>query len=131
MSKEEVKQLLADHLRGKQGLKGVELASQAAHILGKESFHEVIEELIVEGKVVEIEYSVPSIPYRLKSFFLPEGSVVHRVRGQRDLEDVESCDGSSCADCGGREEVYCNDHGPCGSLYPCPTCGGKNLGESA
>lgn len=87
MSRELAKQQIANYLRGKQGIKGVELASDPNVVYAlaqeNESFHDVTEELVLENKVVEIEYSVPSIPYRLKSFFLPEGSVVHRIRGQK------------------------------------------------
>ncbi|MGW8177520.1 MAG: hypothetical protein ACWGQW_01820 [bacterium] len=84
MSREEVKQKLGDILRGRQGCKAVEFASDPKVIdaLGDHSFHEVLEEMVEEGKIVEIEYTTPSIPYRLKSFFLPGGSEVHRVRGQ-------------------------------------------------
>jgi hypothetical protein len=86
MSKEKVKDKLTSYLRGKQGVKGIELASDIEVIkaLGDQSFHEVMEELVEERRVVEIEYTIPSIPYRLKSFFLPEGAVIHRIRGQQE-----------------------------------------------
>ena len=86
MSREKTKERLSNYLRGKQGDKGVEFASdiEVIEALGDQSFHEVMEELVEEGRVVEIEYTVPSIPYRLKSFFLPEGAVIHRIRGQQE-----------------------------------------------
>lgn len=86
MSREEVKQKLADYIRGRQGLKAMDLASDVTvmNITKGEPLHELLEELVSESRVMEIEYSTPSIPYRLKSFFLPEGSVVHRVRGKSD-----------------------------------------------
>ena len=74
----------------KQGIKAMELACdpEVLKILGDESFHDVIEELITEKRIVEVEYVVPSIPYRLKSFYLPADSIVIRIRGQ--ISNVES-----------------------------------------
>jgi len=88
MVNEMIKATLEGYIYMKQGVKAVTLASdeEVLKLLGNESFHDVMEELISENRVVEIEYTVPSMPYRLKSFYLPGGSVVV-VRGQQESID--------------------------------------------
>lgn len=39
---------------------------------------ELIEELICEERIVEVEYSLPSLPGRAKSFLLPAGTVINK-----------------------------------------------------
>jgi len=92
MSRVLVKQKIMDYLRRTQGVKAVELASSPEIVLAleNESFGEVVEELVADHEIVEIEYVVSNIPYRLKSFFLPGGSVVHRVRGQYHIVKSDS-----------------------------------------
>lgn len=36
----------------------------------------IIEEMVSEGKLVEVEYLLPNMNYRIKSFLLPAGTVV-------------------------------------------------------
>lgn len=82
MTKEERKDQLVHLIDGKQGAKATELAADKRifEILGKENLFDLLEELIEEKRVVEVEYSLPNMSYRLKSFLLPGGSEV-KVKG--------------------------------------------------
>jgi len=37
---------------------------------------ELIEELVEEGELIEIEYTLPNMSYRVKSFLLPKGTEI-------------------------------------------------------
>ena len=84
MTKEQVKEAVEKLICDKQGIKAVTLASdpEIYKVLDNECFLDIMEELVKEGRVVEIEYSIPSMSYRVKSFYLPGGSVVG-VRGTK------------------------------------------------
>jgi len=36
-----------------------------------------IDELVANGDLIEIEYSLPSMPYRIKSFYFPKGTIIN------------------------------------------------------
>jgi hypothetical protein len=81
MTEESLKKMIVDHVVGVQGCKATELAAVseiavACRTLGV-SFNRVISDLVDEGNLIEIEYSVPNLPDRIKSFFLPSGSVLY------------------------------------------------------
>ncbi len=66
-----------------QGIKATEMAMIAAEFLLKEgeplSFNDYltcIENLILKKRILEIEYTLPNIDYRAKSFYLPAGSSI-------------------------------------------------------
>ena len=60
-----------------QGLKSTELVAK----LGEAGFHdvswpEVFEALVKKGRLTEVEYTLPAMPYRVKSFYMPGGTNV-------------------------------------------------------
>ena len=68
----------------KQGCKSVELATLVAMWMAKdpEIFHNVnvpdlIEEMRIDGTLVEVEYILPNMDDRVKSFLLPKGTEVY------------------------------------------------------
>lgn len=40
----------------------------------------ILEEMVSEGKLVEVEYLLPNMNYRIKSFLLPAGTVLNNVK---------------------------------------------------
>lgn len=79
MTKDEVKDVLVRRVTEKQGCKATELVAdmqvQEAAFSGLEhDVHDLsglIEDLVIEHRLIEIEYVLPQIGYRLKSFLLP------------------------------------------------------------
>lgn len=78
---EEIKKFVVRIVEARQGIKGVELATK----LAGEFFHYnlegtvitgILELLVEEGSILEIEYVLPQLEYRVKSFYLPKGSTV-------------------------------------------------------
>lgn len=64
-----------------QGMKGVDLSITAMGIIGPAHFKSsefltTISELVKEGELIEIEFTFPGMEYRMKSFFLPKGTVI-------------------------------------------------------
>lgn len=64
------------------GTKATELAAHFGIMLtlipnlDTNEFLAVVEELIKQGEIVEVEYILPHMPYRIKSFLLPKGTKV-------------------------------------------------------
>ncbi len=60
------------------GIKATELAVQlASHALNDtDRYMAMVQKLIEQGEIVEIEYVLPDMPYRAKSFYLPKGAKV-------------------------------------------------------
>lgn len=90
----EFKNLACDILAGRQGLKATELVADE-RIAEFNATHEIdvataLEELVAEKRVLEIEYTVPNLPERLKSFYLPMGSIVTRIAGATDTQGISS-----------------------------------------
>jgi len=67
-----------DHIKNivelKQGLKATELAVEL-FIYGEE-WIDVMNRMIKEGELVEVEYVLPALSYRAKSFILPADTQV-------------------------------------------------------
>jgi hypothetical protein len=81
MTEDNLKKMIVDHVVGVQGCKATELAivpeiAVACRSIGI-SFNRIISDLVDEGQLIEIEYSVSNLPDRVKSFFLPPGSVLY------------------------------------------------------
>ena len=75
LGKEEAKRLIVKVVANVQGCKATELAANTAIALGVgQDLPKYLEELVRDDELIELEYTVPSIPYRLKSFLLPKGS---------------------------------------------------------
>jgi len=88
MTRDEAKTLVLSKVEEIQGCKATVLAvtiastSEQMESLLPYPLPELIEELIEEGRLIEIEYALPTMSYRIKSFLLPEGSLV-RIRGAK------------------------------------------------
>ena len=88
-SKRLVKAKLINLITEKLGSKGVvliaDLINQATtdeevENIAKADVPQLLEDLVLENKIAEIEYVLPDMPYRTKSFFLPAGTKI-KVRG--------------------------------------------------
>lgn len=89
MDRNQAKQLLVDKVIGLQGIKAVQLAVEEEIITKLQDYAvpELMEELVAEGRVIEIEYVLPEMTYRVKSFYLPPGTVFIKK---------ENYDGKTC-----------------------------------
>lgn len=75
---------IQDHIRrivvAAQGIKGVELSARLAteymEVSGTDML-QLIFEMIQNGELVEVEYELPTMSYRTKSFILPKGTSVN------------------------------------------------------
>jgi len=72
--KQEIESKITDIINSKQGMKATELAVEM-FVYG-EDWLDVIDDMVKEGKIVEVEYTLPTLSYRIKSFYLPAGTVV-------------------------------------------------------
>ena len=63
------------------GLKATELPARLPIPIEGVDLVALIQELIDEGSLIEIEYVLPGMPYRAKSFLLPAGTYVSIKRG--------------------------------------------------
>jgi hypothetical protein len=86
VTKDEAKRLICSEVSAMQGCKITELLARpvfySLHLEGgstPEYIPDLIEELIKENRLVEINYTLPNMPYRLKTFLLPAGSRVQAV----------------------------------------------------
>lgn len=76
VSSQEAKQRLVNIITEKQGMKAVELAGLAALSFScDESVVLLLDELVREKSIVEVEYVLPNMSYRIKSMFFPKGTV--------------------------------------------------------
>jgi hypothetical protein len=74
------------------GVKGVELVML---ILGDtnpsnisiEAYHYELANLVKEGEIVEVEYTLPSMDYRVKSIYFPKGTIISGKVAQCDRAD--------------------------------------------
>lgn len=77
MLKNAMIQMVEDH----QGMKSVDLVVNMINHFpnSRIKFNEWIPELIEKGELVEVEYILPSMDYRVKSFLLPKGTKVRML----------------------------------------------------
>ena len=82
MTIKEAKAILEAYVEDMQGTKATELCSSKQLIIMLKEFNipELLEQLVTEHRVVEVEYTLPSMSYKVKSFYLPKGTVV-RILG--------------------------------------------------
>ena len=81
MGKEEIKtdiDRVVEFVAQKQGCKAMVVAADG-HLAQacNQSICDIIEEAVREKRLVEVEYTLPLMSYRIKSFLLPIGSEVH------------------------------------------------------
>ena len=78
ITKEGKKQLIIDAVTAMQGCKATELCVIGNIVMDVgDELPDLITELINEGKLIEIEYVLPEMDYRIKSFLLPGKSKVY------------------------------------------------------
>lgn len=81
VTRKQIRTAILAHVQDVQGCKATELAafvslSLTGGISNPQQFTDELDALIVEGSIVEIEYTLPEMEYRVKSFLLPKGAVV-------------------------------------------------------
>jgi len=88
MNKDELKAKIVQKVRSVQGCKMMELVTNHELVVGHDYDLEfVINELINENELVEVEYALPNMDYRIKSFILPGGTKV-KVRVNKNNKDI-------------------------------------------
>lgn len=93
----EVEDTIIRIVESRNGLKATQLGllvlsdlqDRKLPIADVETYIKLVQKLIDEGRLVEVEYSVPAIPYRIKSFLLPAGSTVRPQKRSRHKESLE------------------------------------------
>lgn len=83
MNIETIKDTIVNVVTRIQGCKAVHLACETEIIkldLGDRNLPDLVEELIEEGRLVEVEYILPNLSFRLKGFLLPPGTSIPRIR---------------------------------------------------
>ena len=78
MSNEDAKVLLLDKIVGLQGIKATQLVALPEIAVPLQDFDipNLLDELVQEGKIIEIEYKLPEMDWRVKSFYLPAGTEI-------------------------------------------------------
>ena len=79
MTKEEQNNIILDLVTSKQGCKATELAVEIA----TKADIDLVQTLVTEGRLVEIEYVLPNMPYRIKSFLLPKDTQIRVCNGEK------------------------------------------------
>lgn len=69
---------------GAQGIKSTALVAEVATFIGGHAVDsdlcKMLDTLIAEGDIIEIEYTLPELEYRVKSFLLPKGSKIRSLQ---------------------------------------------------
>lgn len=85
MTKEQVKDIIVSIVNRMQGCKATELAcdeallelpSEAKRGLLNSGVPALVDELVAEGRLVEVEYVLPNLSFRAKSYLFPTGTKV-------------------------------------------------------
>lgn len=76
-----IKELISKTVNEHQGIKAVELVVEvsqqsADYPFDMNEYEKSLMELIEEDEIVEVEYTLPSMDYRVKSLYLPKDTVV-------------------------------------------------------
>jgi hypothetical protein len=70
-----IQERIIEIVENKQAIKGTELAViLATEFLDVDNVTEIIETLVKNGEIVELEYSLPNMNYRIKSIYFPKGT---------------------------------------------------------
>jgi len=76
MTKQEAKTALVEKVAFYQGIKAVQLVADLTPDLIDFDIPLLLEELVSENKLIEIEYALPNMNWRLKSFYFPAGTAI-------------------------------------------------------
>lgn len=81
MTKNDAKNIIVGIISSSQGCKATDLAVELAMMeFGENDPLELLNELVKENRIIEIEYVLPQMGFRVKSFYLPVGTEI-RVLG--------------------------------------------------
>ena len=76
-----LKERICAYIAERQGCKLMDLFGPNTNIFNcmedTTAFHVAIAELIESGNLIELEYTTPAQPERIKSFLLPKGSTLN------------------------------------------------------
>lgn len=93
MTRYQAKNLLEHVVNDKTGIKGVELAMHvdtvALSYYPEYDITELLDELVNEGRIVCVEYTLPPDNSRIKGYYLPKGSQLY-VKGMNACVDFAS-----------------------------------------
>lgn len=83
----DVRKRIIEIVTEKQGCKATEISvdeelAKAATVLGTDVVVNEIYQLANEGKLIEIEYVLPRLNFRIKSFMLPQGTKIN-IQGKQ------------------------------------------------
>lgn len=68
-------------VNNRNGIKATELAA-LSDVRDVKDLVQTIECLVQNGRIVEVEYVLPNISYRIKSFLLPKGTQIQTRTGK-------------------------------------------------
>jgi len=77
----EIKDIISRVINSHQGINGVELVIEVMYQASVtpfpiEEYENALIELVTEKEIVEVEYTLPTMDYRVKSWYLPKGTMV-------------------------------------------------------
>lgn len=83
MTRDKAKTLIQETVTNLRGCRRMELiAHDSMGPVIREFDIDIIDEMVSAGELVEIEYVLPTMNYRVKSFLLPAGTEVRKVSSQ-------------------------------------------------
>lgn len=79
----------------RQGINGVDLVLTVMGIVGplkldNEEYNKELEALVKAAEIVELEYILPQMNYRIKSIYFPKGTVIHGQSKSEHSPNAES-----------------------------------------
>lgn len=121
MTKDEQHQLIIELVSNKPGIKGTELVTEVVSAYYKselvsptgsdETTIESINHLVKKGELVEVEYVLPTMTYRVKSLYFPKGTeILPRTSAAVDYATDEGTAGSVKLDAGTSVNVISRGH---------------------
>jgi len=74
---EKIKELIINCINEHTGIKGVDLVVDVcSNEVNTEEYENALNELVMNGEIIEVEYTLPSMDYRVKSMYFPKETVV-------------------------------------------------------
>jgi len=72
----EIEVWVSDHIKSQPGIRAVVLISRVHVEFPGEDNLAIIEQMVTDGKIVEVEYVLSSMDYRIKSVYFPKGTTI-------------------------------------------------------
>lgn len=88
MTQQEAVDRIVEQVENMQGCKATELAAEVSliSVFAEHRHTDLVEEAIRSGRLIELEYALPEMSYRMKSFLLPARSTQVAIRWGQDGE---------------------------------------------